>query len=469
MSLAVFPSAASFMTAETDDTAMLDDAQVPPAGDMDMSPGRDPMHSFTATASMEWGADLSMGTDNALDASMYGEIGPVDMEMAAEYDMTMDDDIQHQNYEMHMADAALIAPVSIGSAVPLAVEHVYSSGVVEATYSVPTPAVAVDPGLAVPGVATHHTPATEVAQLPLYSPHDAINPASVAIPEFYTPVVAPADVEPEVASEPVPPAADPPHGESVAAVAELPVPPESETNVEYPVESTDEVTAPDQPAEDQYHTSQADPAQETEPDAAHVSEVVPHPDEPRHEPLHEPLHEPRHEPRQVEQEAPRAESAQPQEETYEENATSEPYNLELPTLGIPPILLSIPFSPASSPTHSPHPSAVQPLYSLFSRPDLSNLPSSSSQLRPPDVHLLLADRPQLFFENAATLLQALREELLGLEEGGFKKDMFDFMEMILYARQLDLTLPEVRLTVDRAQSMNLTHFLETGQYSRPID
>ena len=438
MSLAVFPSAASFMTAETDDTAMLDDAQLPPAGDMDMSPGREPVHPFTAPASMEWGADLSMRMDSALDASMYGEIGPVDMEMTAEYDMTMDDDIQHPNYEMHMADAALIAPGSIGSAVPIVAGHVYPSGVVEATYPVPSPAVAA--GLAAPGVATHLTPTTEVVQLPLYSPHDAVNPASVAIPEFYTPVVASAGVEPEAASEHAPPAADPPHGESVAAVAEPSAPPESETNVEHPLDSTDEVAAPVQPAEEQYHASLADPAQEPEPDPAHVSGVVPQPDEPR----------------QVEQEASRAESARPQEETYEENATSEPHNVELPTLNIPPILLSIPFSPTSSPTHSPHPSAVQPLYSLFSKPDFSNLPSS--QLRPPDVHLLLADHPQLFFENAATLLQALREELITLEEGGFRKDMFEFMEMILYARQLDLTLPEVRPTLDGVQCINLTHF-----------
>jgi hypothetical protein len=431
MSLAVFPSAPSFMTAETDDTAMLDDAQVPPAGDMDMSPGREPVHPFTAPASMEWGADLSMRMDSGLDASMYGEIGPVDMEMTAEYDMTMDDDIQHQNYEMLMADAPPIAPVSIGSAVPIAAGHVYSSGVVDATYPVPTSAVAA--GLAAPGVATHRTPSAEVAQLPLYSPHDAINPASAEIPEFYTPDVAPAGVEPEVASEPAPPAADPPHGEPVAAVAELSVPPEPESNVEPPVGPTDEVTAPVQPAEDQYHTSHADLAQETEPDAAHVSEVIPQPDEPHH----------------VKQEASRVESARPPEETYEENATSEPHNVELPTLSIPPILLSIPFSPTSSPTHSPHLSAVQPLYSLFSKPDFSNLPSS--QLRPPDVHLLLADRPQLFFENTATLLQALREELLALEQGAFKKDMFEFMEMILYARQLDLTLPEVCATLDGAQ------------------
>lgn len=428
MSLAVFPSAASFMTAETDDTAMLDDAQVPPAGDMDMSPGREPMHSFTATASMEWGADMSMGTDGALDASMYGEIGPVDMEMTAEYDMTMDDDIQHHNYEMQMADAAPIAPVSIESAVPLAVGHVYSSGVVEPTYPVSTPAVVVEPVLAAPSVTTHRTPAAEVAQLPLYSPHDAVNPELVvAIPEFYTPVIAPTGVEPEVTPEPAPPAADPPPEESVAAVTEPSVPPESETILEHPVESTDQVTAPVQLTEAQYHTSQADPPQETEPDTSHVTEVVPQPDGLHHD----------------EQIALLAESAQPQEETYEENAASEPYNLELPTLSIPPILLSISFSPASSPTHSPHPSAVQPLYSLFSKPDLSNLPSSSSQLRPPDVSLLLADRPQLFFENVAALLQVLRGEFLGLEEGGFRKDMFEFMEMILYARQLDLTLPEV--------------------------
>jgi hypothetical protein len=244
---------------------MLDDAQVPPAGDMDMSPGREPMPSFTATASMEWGADLSMATDGTLDASMYGEIGPVDMEMTAEYDMTMDDDIQHQHYEMHMADAALIVPVSIESAVPLAAGHVYPSGVVEAAYPVPTPAVAVDPGLAAPSVAPHHTPATELAQVPLYSPHDAANPASAAIPEFYTPAVAPAGPETEAASEPAPPAADPPHEESVVAIAEPSVPPESETAVEHAVESTDQVTAPAQSAEDQYHTSQADPAQELSP------------------------------------------------------------------------------------------------------------------------------------------------------------------------------------------------------------
>ena len=456
MSLAVFPSAASFMTAETDDTAMLDDAQVPPVGDMDMSPGREPVHSFTATASMEWGADMSMGTESALDASMYGEIGPVDMEMTAEYDMTMDDDIHHHNYEMHMTDAAPMAPVSIESAVPLAVGHIYTSGVgvVDPVYPVSTPVVAVEPGLAAPSVATHHTPTTEVAQLPLYSPHDAVNPESAAaIPEFYTPVVAPAGVEPEVTPEPAPPAADPPHEESVAAVVEPSVPPEFETNVGHPVESTNQILAPVIPTESHYHTSRADPPRESEPDATHVTEVVPQPDEPHH----------------VEQLAPRAESAQPQEETYDENATSEPYNLELPTLSIPPILISISLSPSSSPTHSPHPSAVQPLYSLFSKPDLSNLPSSSSQLRPPDVHLLLADRPQLFFENVATLLQELRVELLGLEEGVFRRDIFEFMEMILYARQLDLTLPEVCPTLDRAQSMNLTHFLETGQHSRPIN
>ena len=428
MSLAVFPSAASFMSAETDDTAMLDDAQVPPPGDMDMSPGREPMPSFTATASMEWGADMSMGTDGALDASMYGEIGPVDMEMTAEYDMTMDDDIQHHNYEMHMADAALIAPVSIESAVPLVAGHVYPSGVVESTYPVSPPVVVVEPALPAPSVATHRSPVTEAAQLPLYSPHDVVNPELVAaIPEFYTPVVAPTGVEPEVTPEPAPPAADPPHEESVAAVAEPSLPPESETIPEHPVESTDQVTAPVQPTEAQYHTSDADPPQETEPDATHVTEVVPQPDELHHD----------------EQIVPLAESAQPQEETYEETAATEPYNLELPTLSIPPILLSISFSPASSPTHTPLPSAVQPIYSLFSKPDLSNLPSSSSQLRPPDVDLLLADRPQLFFENVAALLQVLRGEFLGLEEGGFRKDMFEFMEMILYARQLDLTLPEV--------------------------
>lgn len=435
MSLAVFPSAPSFATAETDDTAMLDDAQVLPVGDMSMSPGREPVHSFTATASMEWGADLNMATDGALDASMYGESAPVDMEMTAEYDMTMDDDIQHHNYEMHMVDAA-IAPISIQSAVPLAAGHVYP---LEATYPVPTPAVAVDPGLAAPSVAPHRTPA--VTHVPLYSPHDAINPASAAIPEFYTPVVAPTSPEIEVASEPPPPAADPLHEESVAAAAETSVPPEPETTVEHAIESTDQVTAPVQPAENQSYTSQADPAQNTEPDVAHVTEVIPQSDEPR----------------QVEQEAPRAESAQPQGGTYEENAASEPFNLELPTLGIPPILLSILFTPASSPTHSPHPPAVQPLYSLFSKPDLSNLPSSS-QPRLIDVYLLLADRPQLFFENVATLLQALRGELLGLEGGGFRKDMFEFMEMILYARQLDLTLPEVRLTLDGAQGVNLTRF-----------
>ena len=443
MSLAIFPSATSYTTAETDDTAMLDDAQVVPVGDMDMSPGRDQMHSFTATPLMEWGApsqpqlpmgDLSMATDGAFDSSMYGELGPLDMEMTAEYDMTMDDDIQHHNYEMHMADAALIAPVSIESVVPLAAEHVYSAGAVEATYPVPTPVVAVESALPAPSVAPLHTPATDATQIPLYSPHDTVNPASAAIPEFYAPVVAPVGPETDVASEPdpAPPAADPPHEESVAAVAELLVPSESETTVEHAVEPIDQVQAPVQPVDEQYHTSQADPAQEPEPDTAHVTEVVPQPEEYC----------------QHEQEAPHAEPAQPQKETYEENVPSEPYTLEPPTLGIPPILLSIPFSPASSPTHSPHPPAVQPLYSLFSKPDLSNLPSSSSQPGSLDVYLLLADHPQLFFENIATLLQALREELLGLEGGGFRKDMFEFMEMILYARQLDLTLPEVRLTLD---------------------
>ena len=457
MSLAIFPSATSYTTAEADDTAMLDDAQVLPAGDMDMSPEREPMHSFTATASMEWGApsqsqlpmgEMSMTTDGHLDTSMYGELGPVDMEMTAEYDMTMDDDIQHHNYEMYMTDAAPMALASIGSAVPLVAGHVYSAGAVEATYPVSTPAVAVDavdPGLAAPGVAPlHHTPATDVAQVPLYSPHDAVNPASVAITEFYAPAGPETEVPPEPAS---PPAADPPREETVAAaVAELPVSPEPETTVEHTVEPTDQVAALFQPAD---HTDPADPAQEPEPDTAHVTEVALQPDE---------YH-------QAEQEAPQAESVQPQEETYEANATTEHYPLEPPTLGIPPILLSILFSPASSPTHSPHLSSVQPLYSLFSKPDLSTLPSSSTQPGSPDVHLLLADRPQLFFENVATVLQALRGELLELEGGGFREDTFEFMEMILYARQLDLTLPEVRPIPEGIQSMNLTpffFFLETG-------
>lgn len=439
MSLAIFPSATSFTTAETDDTAMLDDAQVLPAGDMDMSPGREPIHSFTATASMEWGApsqpqlppgDLSMTTDGAFDSSMYGELGPVDMEMAAEYDMTIDDDIQHQNYEMHMADPALTAPVSIEPVVPLDAGNVYSAGVVETTYTVPTPVLAVESGLPAPSVAPLHTPPTDVTQVPLYSPHDTSNPASATIPEFY----APSGPETEVPSEPAPPAADPPASEPVAAVAEPPAPSEPETTVEHPVEPIDEVQAPVEPVEAQYHTSQANPVQEPEPDTAHVTEVVPQPEEYR----------------QFEQETPHAASTQPQKEIYEGNAPSEPYALEPPTLGIPPILLSIPFSPTSSPTHSPHLPAFQPLYSLFSRPDLSNLPSSSLQPSSPDIYILLADRPQLFFENVATLLQALREELLGLEGGGFRKDMFEFMEMILYARQLDLTLPEVRPTLGGA-------------------
>ena len=476
MSLAVFPSASSYTTAETHDTAMLDDAQVPPAGDTDMSPGRHPMHSFTATASMEWGVpsqpppqsqlalgDLSMATDGGLDAAMYGELGPVDMEMTAEYDMTMDDDIQHQNYEMHViSDAAQIAPisvvpvvpvVSVESAAPLTAGHVYSASVVEATYPAPASAVvAVDLGLPAPDVAPLHTPATEEPQAPLaplYSPHDAANPISAAISEFYAPAAAPAT---EGASEPAPPATDPPHEESVAAVAEPSAPPDSETTVERAVEPILSVTAPVLPVDEQYHTSQADPAQEPEPEpepepqpqTAHVTEAVPQPEEYQ----------------KPEQEAPQAGSAQPQEETYAENTTSEPYALEPSTLGLPPILLSIPFSPASSPTHSPRLPVAQPLYSLFSRPDLSSLPSSSSQLRPLDVCLLLADRPQLFFENIATLLQALRGELLELEGGGFRNDMFEFMEMILYARQLDLTLPEVRPTLDGAQGMKLTRLLK---------
>ena len=440
MSLAIFPSATSFTTAETDDTAMLDDAQVLPTGDMDMSPGREPIHSFTATASMEWGVpsqpqlpmgDLSMATDGAFDSSMYGELGAVDMEMTAEYDMTMDDDIHHPNYEMHMADAALIAPVPIESAVPLAAAHVYSTGVVESTYPVPTPVVAIESGLPAPSVAPLHTPTTDVEQVPLYSPHDTANPASAAIPEFYAP--ADPETETEVASEPAPPAADPPHEGPVAVVAEPSIPSESETTVEHTVEPIDQVQAPVQSANEQYHTSQANPTQEPEPDTAHVTEVVPQPEE-----------------YQYEEEAPDAESTQPQKETYEENAPSEPYVLEPPPLGIPPILLSIPFSPPSSPTHSPRMPAVQPLYSLFSKPDLSDLPSSSLQPGSPDVYPLLADRPQLFFESVSTLLQALRGELLGLEGAGFRKDTFEFMEMILYARQLDLTLPEVHLTLDCA-------------------
>lgn len=418
---------------------MLDDAQVLPAGDMDMSPGREQIHSFTATASMEWGApsqpqlppgDLSMTTDGAFDSSMYGELGAVDMEMTAEYDMTIDDDIQHQNYEMHMAYPSLTAPVSIEPVVPLDAGNVYSAGVVETTYTVPTPVVAIESGLPALSVAPLHTPTTDVAQVPLYSPHDTSNPASAAIPEFY----APSGPETEVPSEPAPPAADPPPSEPVAAVAEPPAPSEPETTVEHPVEPIDEVQTPVEPVDEQYHTSQADPVQEPEPDTAHVTEVVPQPEEYR----------------QFEQEAPHAASTQPQKEIYEGNAPSEPYALEPPTLGIPPILLSIPFSPTSSPTHSPHLPAVHPLYSLFSKPDLSNLPSTSLQSGSPDIYVLLADRPQLFFENVATLLQALREELLGLEGGGFRKDMFEFMEMILYARQLDLTLPEVRPTLGGA-------------------
>jgi hypothetical protein len=447
MSLAIFPSAPSFTTAETDDTAMLDDAQVLPVGDMDMSPGREPVHTFTATASMEWGApsqpllgDLSMATDGALDTSMYGEAGPVDMEMTAEYDMTVDDDvIQHHNYEMYMADAALIGPLSLASAplasaLPLAAEHAYPA----------TPVVAVDSGLAAPVVPPLHTTVTEMAPAPLYSPHEIINSAAAANPEFYAPVAPPADSETEVAPESAPPAADPPHEESVAPVAEPSVPLESETTVEQGVESTEQVVVLVQSGVEQYHTSQADPAQEPEPDAARITEFISQPEE---------YH-------QAEHEAPLVESTQTQEDTYEENTTTEPYTSEPQTLGIPPILLSIPFSPASSPTHSPQLPAAQPLYSLFSKPDFSNLPSSSSQPYLPDVHLLLVDRPQLFFENIATLLQALRGELLRLEGGGFRKDMFEFMEMIIYARQLDLTLPEVRPTVNAAHSIEPDSLLE---------